>query len=45
MFAERAAEQPTAWFAAGWLTAREEEIAAECEAACRKAADKARPFW
>lgn len=45
LFRERAAEEPTAWFAVGWLAAREEALAVECEGACRKTARKARPFW
>ena len=45
LFAQRAAEDPNAWFGAGWLAAREQQIAAECAAACRKTAAKARPFW
>lgn len=45
MFAGRAAQEPVAWFAAGWLAAREESLAGDCARACRKMAKKARPFW
>jgi inorganic triphosphatase YgiF len=45
LFADHAAEDPRAWFGAGWLALREEELARDCEKACRKAARKALPFW
>lgn len=45
LFAQHAGEQPGAWFAAGWLAAKEETLAAECERACRKTARKAHAFW
>lgn len=37
---QRAAQDPGAWIGAGWLAAREERLAVDCEHACRKA----RPF-
>lgn len=37
--------EPGAWFAAGWLAAREETLAKDCERACRKTARKAREYW
>jgi triphosphatase len=45
LFAQHAVEDPRAWFAAGWLAAREEELAEECARACRKTRRQARPFW
>jgi inorganic triphosphatase YgiF len=45
LLAERAKEDPGAWFGAGWLAAREQALAAECEKACRRTAGRARPFW
>ena len=45
LFEARAAQDARAWFGAGWLAKREEELAAACEKACRKTARKARPFW
>lgn len=45
LFTERAADDPACWFAAGWLAAREREIAADCAAACRAFSRKSRPFW
>jgi inorganic triphosphatase YgiF len=45
LFEDHAREEPAAWFAVGWLAARERELAARCEDACRKTADRARPFW
>ena len=45
LLAERAKEDPGAWFGAGWLAAREQPLAAECEKACRRTARRARPFW
>jgi triphosphatase len=45
MFARHAAEDGRAWFAAGWLAAREEDLAGHCERACRKTAEDAQPFW
>nr|WP_277988814.1 CHAD domain-containing protein [Ramlibacter ginsenosidimutans] len=45
MFAQHATEDGRAWFAAGWLTAREEELAADCERACRKTSGDVQPFW
>jgi triphosphatase len=41
----RAAEDPRAWFGAGWLAAREQALAADCARACRKAAQRAQAFW
>ncbi|MDB5956258.1 CYTH and CHAD domain-containing protein [Ramlibacter sp.] len=45
LFEERAAQAPAAWFGAGWLAAREQQLAHACAKACRKAARKADPFW
>lgn len=45
MFTQHAQEDARAWFGAGWLAAREEQLARECERACRKLAREARPFW
>lgn len=45
LFEQHAAEDPRSWFGAGWLARREEEIARECERACRRTGRKARPFW
>ena len=45
LFEERAQEQADAWFGAGWLAARELQLAQDCAAACRKMARKADPFW
>ncbi len=39
-----AERQPAAWFAAGWLTARQDESARRCEAALGRVA-RARRFW
>jgi triphosphatase len=41
----RAAEDPRAWFGAGWLAAREQALAGDCARACRKAAQRAQAFW
>lgn len=45
LFAQHAAQDPRAWFAVGWLAARDGELARECEDACRRTARKAKPFW
>ena len=45
LFEQQAREVPSAWFGAGWLAAREEQLAAACAKACRRAARKAKPFW
>jgi triphosphatase len=45
LWSELAIEDRAAWFGAGWLAAREEELARSCERACRDAARKAVPFW
>lgn len=46
LFAQRAERgEPGAWFAAGWLAAREDTLAADCERACRKTARKAHAYW
>jgi triphosphatase len=45
LFANHAVEDPRAWFGAGWLALREEELARGCEKACRKTARTAQPFW
>jgi triphosphatase len=45
LFEDRARQDPAAWFAVGWLAARERELAASCEKTCRKTAGKASPFW
>ena len=45
LFEKHASQEPRAWFAAGWLAAREREIAARCEQACRQTAKDAKPFW
>ncbi|HKB54404.1 MAG TPA: CHAD domain-containing protein, partial [Ramlibacter sp.] len=42
---EQAKVDPAAWFGAGWLTAREEELARSCERACRDALEDAAVFW
>ncbi|HSV80995.1 MAG TPA: CYTH and CHAD domain-containing protein [Ramlibacter sp.] len=44
LFAHHAAEEPAAWFAVGWLTAQEREIAGVCEQACRKLPGFSRHF-
>ncbi|MEJ8838351.1 CYTH and CHAD domain-containing protein [Ramlibacter sp. AN1133] len=41
---ERAAQDPAAWFAVGWLTGREPLLARQCAKACRRAAE-AKVFW
>ncbi|MGZ5194957.1 MAG: CYTH and CHAD domain-containing protein [Ramlibacter sp.] len=43
-YADRAAQEPRAWFGAGWLAARRPVNAAACEKALRALADL-RPFW
>lgn len=45
LFAEHAAVDARAWFAAGWLASREEDLARECERACRATRKDARAFW
>ncbi|MDB5857530.1 MAG: adenylate cyclase, partial [Ramlibacter sp.] len=45
LFEARARQDPAAWFAVGWLAARERELCARCEQACRETADQAKPFW
>ncbi|NML45473.1 CYTH and CHAD domain-containing protein [Ramlibacter sp. G-1-2-2] len=45
LFEAHAKEEPTAWFAVGWLAAREHDIAQECEQACRDTAADMKPFW
>ncbi|MCG2595008.1 CHAD domain-containing protein [Ramlibacter sp. XY19] len=45
LFERHAEKDAKAWFGAGWLAAREGEIAARCEQACRKAARLAKPFF
>lgn len=45
LFTQRAQEDARAWFAAGWLAAREERLAHACEKACRRLAREAQPFW
>jgi triphosphatase len=45
LWTERAQREPAALFGAGWLAAREEELALSCERACRDAAKDAVPFW
>jgi CHAD domain-containing protein len=45
LFEARAAQDAGAWFAVGWLTLREEELARDCARACRRMEKKARPFW
>lgn len=45
MFVQQAAQEPAAWFVAGYLAAREEALAGTCARACRKMLRKARPFW
>jgi inorganic triphosphatase YgiF len=45
LFAEHAAHDARAWFGAGWLAAREKQLAHDCEAACRRTARKDKPFW
>lgn len=43
-YREAAAEDPAAWFAVGWLSARREPLARECRRALKKIADAPR-FW
>jgi triphosphatase len=45
LWSEWAKADRAAWFGAGWLAAREEGLARDCERACREAADHAVPFW
>jgi triphosphatase len=45
LWTEQAKSVPGAWFGAGWLTAREAELARCCERACVRALRKARAFW
>lgn len=45
LFTERAADEPRAWFAVGWLTAREPQLARACGLACRAAARATQPYW
>jgi len=45
LWGEQAKVDPAAWFGAGWLTAREEELARSCERACRDALEDAAVFW
>jgi inorganic triphosphatase YgiF len=45
LLTQRAGEDPAAWFGVGWLAARQDALAADCAAACRRVARKARPFW
>ena len=45
LFEQRAKDAPDAWFGAGWLAARQQQLAHACVKACRRAARKARPFW
>jgi triphosphatase len=45
LLAQRAAEDPAAWFGVGWLAAREQALAAECAKACRRTVRLAQPFW
>jgi inorganic triphosphatase YgiF len=45
LFEAHAQRHPAAWFAVGWLAARERELAADCQHACRQMADDAAPFW
>ena len=40
----QAEHDPAAWFAVGWLAARDEEAVQECRRALRRAA-KTKPFW
>jgi triphosphatase len=45
LLAQRAAEEPGAWFGVGWLAEREHTLGAECAKACRRTARRAQPFW
>jgi triphosphatase len=45
LWTEQAKSDPNAWFGAGWLAAREEQLARSCEQACRAAFADATPFW
>lgn len=45
LFARRAEADPHAWFAVGWIAAREQDLALACAQACRRTARAARPFW
>lgn len=44
-WAGRAQREPHAWFAVGWLRAREAASLAACEAALARYTKRARPFW
>jgi len=45
LFEEHAREDARAWFGAGWLASREEQLAHACEDACRRTERKVRRFW
>lgn len=45
LFEQHAEQEPAAWFGAGWLAAREDVLAEECQRACRRMAKQAQPFW
>jgi inorganic triphosphatase YgiF len=44
-WSERTGRDPQAWFAVGWLRAREAAACAASEAALRRFAKRVRPFW
>jgi triphosphatase len=45
LFEAHTREEQAAWFAVGWLAARERELAARCERVFRQAAGEDKPFW
>ena len=45
LWREQTAQDPGAWFGAGWLAAREEHLAEHCGKACRRTAKVLHPFW
>jgi len=45
MWSRRAAEDPAAWFGAGWLAARRAGLRHACQKACRAFGAEAVPFW
>lgn len=45
LFEEHAKQDAQCWFAVGWLAARAQAIAHDCEQACRATAPRMKPFW
>ena len=41
----RTGAEPAAWFGVGWLSARRDAMALDCERRCRAFVHDARPFW